>query len=170
VVGTLGGVAQVPVGGSPVPIGPSQPSALAPEGTVSVILPGVNFPPAGATPVDEIGDADLAPSAANQPLVTIRVPDTLRFRMSGIGFGADDEVALGFLTWAIQLTGGAAVPSYWGQTSAVGSIRQLSNIVLLVGSSQVVTVVANIAADAALTYRYIARVQGWIYQPQQGLE
>ncbi len=156
-----GGDAMVDTDSSPAPIAASQPGALAPELGQEVKLPGNNFPPAGAIPVDEVGDADIAPGGV-ATLVTFNIPATLRFRMVGIGFHTDDPAAAGFLTWSI-LVNGTAAPGYFGQTSAVGSIRQLSEIVLLAGNSAKVEIIANIDATAALTYRYIARIRGWLY-------
>lgn len=160
------GEVQVPRGLPPVLISPSQPDALGPEHGVYVRLPGADFPPAGATAVDEIGDADIAPGAS-ATLVTIPVGDTLRFRVAGIGFGADDESVLRFLTWSVILNGLDPVGAYNNRTSVIGSIRQLADVFLLVGSSSIVTVVATSSATAALTYRFICRVRGWFYNEKE---
>ena len=144
---------------------PSQPDALGPEQGQYIRLPGANYPPAGAVPVDVIGDLNLAPSAVGV-LVTVTVPDTYRFRAAGIGFNSDDDIALGYLTWAILL-GSDPAPSYSQQQAAVGSVRQLSEIFVLTGSSQTFTVRATIAATAPVTYRYICRVIGWFYSERE---
>lgn len=144
----------------------SRPDGLFPGGAASVKLPGFNFPPDGAIPVDPIGDASIAPGAA-AVLVTIEVPPNLRLRLAGIGFHADDEVALGYLTWSIRL-GPDAAQGYPEQLAAVGSLRQLSPIVVLASSSQPVTVRANIAATAPITYRYACRLQGYFYLEREG--
>ncbi|MGH7187451.1 MAG: hypothetical protein ACREIB_14380 [Pseudomonadota bacterium] len=149
----------------PVLIQPSQPGALGPEQGIYVKLPGADFPPAGARAVDEIGDANIAPGAS-ATLVTVRVPDSYRFRMLGIGFGADDEVALRFLTWAIRADADT-IPGYVSVASAVGSIRQLAEIFVVLGSSVTVTVVATSAATAALTYRFICRVRGYFWSERE---
>lgn len=162
-----GGQIVVPLGGTAAPTQASQPGALGTEQGVFVRLPGADFPPAGAIPVDAIGDADIAPAGA-AVLVTAVVPENLRLRISGIGFGADDEVALGFLTWVPQ-SDGAAAPGLQQIFAAVGSIRQLANIFMVFGSSATVTVVANIDATAALTYRYICRISGWLYNEQEAV-
>lgn len=150
----------------PVQIDPSQPAALGPDGGKLVALPGANYPPAGATPVDVIGDGNIAPGAS-AVLVTVTVPDTLTFVMAGIGFGADDETALGFLTWSLRANGDT-LPGYVGTPAAIGSIRQLADIVTVVGSSGVVTVVAASSASAVLTYRFICRVRGYFYAEKAG--
>ena len=129
-----------------VDVQPSQPGSLGPEQGVYVRLPGADFPPAGAVAVDQTGDAVIAPGATAN-IVTIAVPDTVRFRMVGIGFGADDEVALRFLTWSIRTGAPTQVPGdtivgYVGIPSAVGSIRQLAEIFVVVGSSLTTTIVA----------------------------
>lgn len=151
----------------PVRIQPSQPDVLGTEQGTYIRLPGANFPPAGAIPVDPIGDANIAPGGV-ATLVTITVADTFRFRAAGIGFHADDDIALGYLTWAI-LVGPDPAPGYSQMLAAVGSIRQLSEIFVLVGSSQTFTVRATIAATAPITYRYACRVRGWFYSEKEAL-
>lgn len=157
---------EIPRHWPPANLLPSQPGALGPEQGAWVRLPGVNFPPAGATPVDITGDADLAPGAANAVLLTYALPPMLRFRMVGIGFGADDETALRFLTWAI-FSDNVPIPGYVNMQSAVGSIRQLAEIFVSVGSTAVVTIVASIDVTAILTYRYISRVRGYLYAEKE---
>jgi hypothetical protein len=128
-------------------------------------LPGANFPTAGARAADPIGDAFIAPGAS-AVLITVQVPDTLRFVVAGIGFDTDDPAALGYLTWAIRLNNDPS-PSYEQMQAAVGSIRQLATIFVLVGSSQILTVVATAAATAPITYRYVAHLRGWFYLPEK---
>jgi hypothetical protein len=141
----------------------SQPHGLIQS--LPITLPGANFPPAGARAADPIGDAFIAPGAA-ATLITINVPDTLRFVVVGIGFDTDDPAALGYLTWAILLDGDPS-PSYEQMQAAVGSIRQLAAMFVLVGSSQTLTVRATIALTAPITYRYIAHLRGWYYLPEK---
>jgi len=152
-------------GQGPVPIQPSTPAALGPELGAYVKLPGSNFPPAGAIPVDQMGDLDLAPSGTGA-LVTITVPDTFRLRIAGIGFGADDDIAIGYLSWRILL-GPDQVQGYGNVLAAIGSLRQLAEIFVIAAASQTLTVVANIGATAPITYRYIARVRGWFYSEKE---
>lgn len=162
-----GGQTYFPTDLGPADMAPSQPGSLLPEQGVEVKLPGVNFPPAGATAVDAVGDANIA-AGATATLVSIQVPDTLRFRIVGIGFGADDETALRFLTWSIRVTGAQdTVPAYFNVPSAVGSIRQLSEIFLLIGSSSLVTVQAISDASAIITYRFICRLRGHFYAERE---
>lgn len=144
----------------PVPVQPSQPDALGSSGQV-IRLPGFNFPPAGTIPVDSLGDASIAPGAS-AVLVRVTIPDTFRLRVTGIGFHTNDDIALGYLTWAIRI-GPDPAPAYEQQQSAVGSIRQLSNIVVLGDSSQPLTVVATIDVTAPLTYLYACRLLGYFY-------
>lgn len=155
---------RVPLDLGPAPIDPSQPGALGAQQGVWVRLPGANFPPAGATPVDELGDANIAAGGTGL-FVTITVPDGQRFRMAGIGFGADDETALAFLSWTIN----APDPTvgYINKAAAIGSIRNVTPIIFLVGSSVVVTVTGAAALTAVVTYRYICRVQGWFYSEME---
>ena len=144
------------------PLQPSQPNALAsPE--MPIALPGSFAAPAGAIPVDSTGDIDLA-AGASGIVLSIQVPDSLRFRVQAIGFGADDETALRFLTWSLRRSGVDPFPTYFAQPSAVGSIRQLSPMFLMVDSSVTFTVFAASDASAVVTYHYIARVIGYFYQ------
>lgn len=152
---------QVPVGLPPVRILPSQPGALGPEQGQLIALPGASFAPAGAVPKDEYGDANIAPGGT-ATLIQIAVPDGLRFRVAAIGFGADDETALGFLTWNMresgdQQTGYNAVPA------SIGSIQQPSDVFHVSGSSVLFSITATSAATAVVTYRFICRVRGWFY-------
>lgn len=153
-----------PRGIPPVVLQPSLPNPMGPDGR-PIALPGANYPPAGAVPVDVSGDANIAPGAS-ATLVTFQVPDTTRFRMAGIGFGADDEAALRFLTWSIR-SNTDPVSGYVGQTAAVGSIRTLANIFVLVGASAAVTIVGAADAAAGVTFRYICRMQGWLYTEKE---
>ena len=163
-----GGVINIPPGGAREGprIAPSQPGALGPQHGQYVRLPGSSFAPAGATPVDETGDGNLAPSTAGT-LVSITVPDGQTFRMAGIGFGADDETALAFLTWSIQV-GMDSIPGYVSKPATVGSLQYLADIFVVLGSSVTVNVVATPLAAAATTYRYICRVRGWFYAESEG--
>lgn len=152
-------VRQIPMGSDSIQ--PSLPESYGPARGTPVRLPAGNFAPDGSVSVDEMGDANIAPGGA-AVLITITIPDQLRFHIDGIGFGADDEVALGFLTWAIQESG-VGVPGYTAKSSAVGSIRNLTKMDLLFGASQPITVVASSSATAVLTYRFICRVRGWFF-------
>lgn len=154
-----------PIGAGAAPIAPSQPGALGPQHGIWVKLPGVNFPPAGATPVDEIGDANIA-AGGNANLLSVVVPDGQRFRLAGIGFGADDESALAFLSWTILAPD--PYPGYIAKVAAVGSIRNLTEMFFLIGSSVTVTINGQSSAAAATTYRYICRVRGWFYSETLG--
>ena len=150
----------------------SQPGALGAEQGLYVRLPGADFPPAGAIAVDQTGDSTIAPGAA-ATILRIDVPDAYRFRMVGIGFGADDEVALRFLTWSIRVGPptqlvGDTIPGYVGIPSSVGSIRVLADIFVVVGSSLTVTIVAISDATAVLSYRFVCRVRGYYWQEVTG--
>jgi hypothetical protein len=126
-----------------------------------VILPGVNFFPSGGTPVDEISDADIAPGATVNVL-TFQVPEKVQFRIDGIGFGADDESALRFLTWNL-LVQGAPYRAYGNQAAAVGTIVQASPINFHTSDNKTVIVQLTSAAAAVLTYRFVVRVKGWLF-------
>ena len=149
--------------GSP---GASQPGALGPQTGQWVRLPGVNFPPAGALPVDEIGDAVIA-AGATSLLITYTVPTNLILRIEGIGFGADDETALAFLAWSMQLNGDP-VPGYVNKPSAIGSIRNLTPIFQIAGTSSALTITGTPSVLAVLPYRYICRIRGWCYNESGG--
>ena len=163
--GRFGGQSGIARSIPPVLVQPSQPGAMGPEQGTYVRLPGADFAPAGAIPVDEVGDANLAPSGVGV-LVTIAIPDTYRLRIAGIGFGADDETAVGFLSWSVRANTDT-VPGYVNKPAAIGSIRQLAEVFIVQGSSASVTIQANIASTAVLTYRYICRVRGWFWSEKE---
>lgn len=152
----------IPPGVGPVLVQPSQPGALGPEQGVYIRLPGANFPPAGATPVNEPGDANIAPGGT-ATLVSYVVPDTQRFRIDSVGFGADDETALAFLSWSI-LYGIDTQPGYLLKPAALGTLQYPAPAFLLAGSSVTVNLVVTASAAAVLTYRYIAVLRGWLFR------
>lgn len=131
-----------------------------------VQLPGVNFFPAGGFPVDEISDADIAPGATVNVL-TFFVPEKVQFRIDGIGFGADDETALRFLTWSLLLNG-APYRAYGNQAAAVGTIVQASAINFHTSDNKTVIVQLTSSASAVLTYRFVVRVKGWLFTDTLG--
>lgn len=130
-------------------------------------LPEVNYPPTGAQPVDEPGDASVAP-AATATLITIEVPVNRQLRLDGIGFGADDEIALAFLTWSIYEDANPA-PAYYAQAATIGEIVHPAQIFLHVAGPKRVTLRVTPSALAVVTYRYIARLKGWLYGQQIGV-
>lgn len=144
-----------------VSVQPSQPDYLGSAQGTFIILPGANFAPAGSIPVDEIGDATIAPGG-QATLVTVPVPDTFRLVAAGIGFHTDDDLALRYLQWSIR-RGPDAAPGYPQQLAAVGSIRQLATIQVLCFSSQTLSVLATISPLAPISYRYACRLRGWFY-------
>lgn len=147
------------------PLAPSQPGAQGPQVGTWVRLPGSSFTPAGATPVDEIGDANIA-AGGTGTFLSVSVPDGQRFRLAGIGFGADDESALAFLSWTIYTPD--PQPGYIDKVAVIGSLRQLAEIFLLLGSSVTMTLKGSSSASAATSYRFIARVRGWFYSEASG--
>lgn len=157
--------APIPMGVGPVMVQPSQPEALTPEQGAWMRLPGANFPPAGATPVNEPGDANIA-AGAQATILSIVVPDTLRFKIDSVGFGADDETALAFLSWSIQF-GSDTQPGYVNKPAALGTLLYPAPIVLLAGSSVTVNLVVAASADAVATYRYIGLLRGWFYREER---
>lgn len=161
------GTMQVPIGLEPERVDPSQPGGFAGADKGRFVrLPGANFAPAGSVPVDVLGDASIAPGA-NAVLVTVPIPDTQRFHMAGIGFGAGDEAALGFLTWSINQNGDAITPGYGNVQSVIGEINFLAEIAVTLGSSILVTVVGRADPAAVLTYQYFCRLRGWFYIDQE---
>lgn len=139
---------------------PTLPGGPAPAGTVPVKLPGANFPPAGALAVDELGDANIAPGTTALVL-TIPVAETGQLRIDGIGFGADDEASLRFLSWTLFLDQDPTAYSNIG--AAVGTVVQPSPIFLHVAGPRTVRLELTSAAAAILTYRFVARVKGWAF-------
>lgn len=152
----------IPAGIGPVLVQPSQPGALGPEQGAYIRLPGANFPPAGATPVAEPGDGNIA-AGASATIVSIVVPDTVRFRISSIGFGADDETALGYLNWSV-LFGNDTQPGFTNKPAALGTLQYPADVFLLAGSSVTVNLVVTASVAAVITYRYIGVMRGWFFR------
>jgi hypothetical protein len=161
-------VASQPDRGRREVIQPATPSAYGPQLGAWVRLPGANFPPGGARVKDVMGAENIAPGAIATRLVTITVPSQSRLHLAGIGFHTDDDVALGFLTWAIvTVPGNDPVGDYGQMQAAVGSIRQLSRIEAEIGASLTVNVIATISATAPITYLYACRLFGWFYAEKE---
>jgi hypothetical protein len=129
-------------------------------------LPGFNFPPQGAYPVDQQADAAIAPGAS-ATLITVVVPQGSMLRVAGIGFDAFDPIALSYLTWSL-LVAGQPDRAYTNQTAVIGSIRTLADIVFFVANQTTLTLVASVAAAAPVTYTYAARLRGWFYSENTG--
>jgi hypothetical protein len=149
----------------PARIASQQPDALSPEGGQLIRLPGFNFPPAGVIPVDADGDADIA-AGGTATLITVAVPAGSRFRLWGIGFDAGDETALKFLTWSIRINTDT-IPGYVQKNAVIGTIVQLTEIVVVAYGNSTLTVQGTASALAIATYRYIARIRGWFYAEKE---
>lgn len=147
--------------GPPARIPAVVPDSVAPEHGLQIAQPPVNFPPKGAIPLDEMDDADIA-AGASATVITIDIPGQLQLRIDGIGFSADDETALRFLTWRMN-TNGNPVPGYYDVPASIGSIREVSEIFVHVAGPQQLVLIVSVSAAAIVTYRYIARVKGWFF-------
>jgi hypothetical protein len=145
----------------PARLQPTLPGGLAPSHGQPVALPGFNFPPEGAYAVDAQQDANIA-AGATSTIITVNVPATYTLRIDGIGFGASDDVAVRFITWNL-LVDNSPAQAYQNVGAAIGSIGQVSDIVLNVPGLAIVTVQVTADASAVLTYRYICRLKGWLY-------
>lgn len=156
------GVIAVPDGYGPAPLQGSQPGAQGPEQGMWVRLPGSSFAPAGSTPVDETGDANVA-AGGTATILTVTVPTGQRFRMAGVGFSAEDESSLAYLSWSINSPASVPVPGYINKPAAIGSVRQLAEIFIVVGSDSTATVVVANSTLAAATYHFYCRLRGWFY-------
>lgn len=157
----------VPVNLGPERFKPSQPQGVGGSASRRVSLPGETFPAAGSIPVDVIGEADIA-AAATATLVTIRVPDTYTFRVSGIGFGAEDESGLRFLSWTLFANPPQGpIYGYVNMPAAIGSIAQPRPIFIVLGSSVILTLVATNNGPVGSTYHYFASVVGWHFSEKE---
>ena len=86
----------------------------------------------------------------------------MQLRIDGIGFSADDETALRFLTWRMR-TNGNPVAGYYNVPASIGSIREVSDVFVHVSGPQQLELLVSADAAAIITYRYIARVKGWFF-------
>lgn len=145
--------------GTTVGIGP------APGSGILVALPPVNFPPEGAYPVPILADEDVAPGAS-ATILTFNVPAVRSLRVAEIGFGADDETCLRFLTWSLNINSTPA-PGYNGVAATIGTISSPATIVLNVPGPATVTMTVTAALTANVTYRYIVWLSGWLYGQQE---
>lgn len=145
---------------------PTTPGGLAPAPGNRVQLPGINYFPNGAFPVDQVGAADIA-GQSQAVVLSIMVPSDAQLRLDGIGFGADDENALGFLTW--QLFENNVPTQEYGQvkSSAIGTILHPSVIHLHARGPNTIQLVLTNASDPALTYHFVARLKGWRYSEKE---
>lgn len=159
--------ASVPVGWGPAPFKPSQPEGGDPDRRI--ILPGCDYPPADAIPVDIIGEADITSTGGGgvgATVATIIVPDTLTLRVAGIGWSAEDESALRFLSWsALASPPGSTVTPYVNMPAGIGSVAQPSWVFIVLGSSVTFSLFAknNSVSVPTVIYHFFVRVQGWLY-------
>lgn len=154
-----GGVVEVPIDLPAVEIKPPSPEGPQRDAGLAVALPGEFTPAYGSLPVENIGDADIAPGA-EAIIVSYQVPESFRHRMAGIGFSADDETALRFLSWRIEMNS-TRQPPYVNVPSGIGSIQQLSTVVFFAPGGTRLDIVASSDPAAGSTFRFICRVQGW---------
>lgn len=145
-----------PFGGS-LPGGDSAPNRR-------VDLPSAYAPAAGDPPVDEIQEADIS-AGASANVLTFQIPDTYTLRVAGIGWGAEDESGLRFLSWSL-FTDPPGIPfyPYVNKPAAIGSIEEPSPIFLCIGSSALVRLVATNNSSVPVAYHYFARMVGWMFR------
>jgi hypothetical protein len=170
----VAGGLQIPPGIAPVSVQSGQPGALSPEQGIWVRLPAANFPPAGGSPVDELGNAVLAAGGAAGLMLTIPVPAGQRFTLAQIGFSASDETSLQFFTWTIFF-GPNPLPGYINKSAVIGTLGQAAAVDVVTQATQPVTVMGMCSAQAgthlgvAISYTYFARIRGWFYAEQEGV-
>jgi hypothetical protein len=152
----------------PGQITPNLQGGASPRGTdrQPVSLPGFNFAPPGAYPVDESDDAAIAPGA-QATLIKITVPNGLMLSLYGIGFDSFDPIALSFLTWSL-LRNGQPDRVYTNQAAVIGSVREPSKVIFFAPNQVEVTLVLTVAAASPATYQFVARAQGYFYSEEAG--
>jgi hypothetical protein len=152
----------------PAPFHPSQPRGASPQRRI--ILPGCDYPTADSIPLDLIKESDIT-GGQTLVLATITIPDSYTLRIAGIGFGADDESGLRFLSWSLNVTPpGSPITPYINMPAAIGSIAQPSWVFVNLGSSYVITLVTtNNAPLPATVYHYFSRVVGWFYLEKEAV-
>jgi len=132
----------------------------------AVTLPGFQTAPQGSIPVDRMFDATIAPGAS-ATLITIPVPQGVMLTLVGVGFDSFDPIALAYLSWSF-LRSGDPDREYTNQTAVVGSLREPSPIVFLMGNAQTFTLVLTVNVGSPVSYTYGARVRGWFYSETTG--
>jgi len=117
----------------------------------------------GGIPVDLIGEGDFAFNVT-QTMLEIEVPDTYRFRIAGIGFGADNEANLRYITWSIIATPpGTPITGYNNKQAGIGSVLQPSWVFTTQGSSVKLSLIVTSSNFSINPMHIFARVQGWFY-------
>lgn len=165
--GAFGIPRRLPPGGEPVPPAPHrrvQPQGLAPEGDVAVLLPGCNFPPRGAIGVDQIDETDLTVPATDVVVATIPIPASWIFRVTHIGFSADDELSLAWVTWTLK-KGGTPIGNFAARAAAIGSTHDPSGVgLLLIDGESTLTLEMRIAAVGSVYSHINSRIAGYYFQ------
>lgn len=151
---------------TPSPDSGVQPRPRAPTGPGTAYppqyLPGFNFQPEGSLGIDIENELDIVPGST-VALLAMVVPPTYKARLSGIGFAADDEVALRFLDWVL-LIGGDPERRYATNLAVTGTLDDMSPLAVPVGGGQSVTLRVTQNLAAIVTYHIGARLIGWMYR------
>jgi hypothetical protein len=147
----------------PAPARPAVAGAMRPGRGSRIQLPGVNYPPEGAHPVDKPGIVLLVGLAGPSVAVTVEVPIDTSLRVDGIGWGADTEIALNLLTWSL-LANGSVTEAYFDIPAAVGSFRHTSHVFVHVRGPATVQLLGQNSDVVASSYTYFGRLKGWLYQ------
>jgi len=146
--------------GAPAPLRAALPRGMG-EPFRAVVLPPFHYAPEGCFPLDLQGEADIAPSTTVN-LISFTVPNSQKCRLNGIGFGADDEVGLRFLTWQLLINGDPS-QAYGSSKANIGNLSDPSTIIQSATNGQLITLSATMGAGAILPYHIVARITGWLY-------
>jgi hypothetical protein len=139
------------------------PGGMRPRGRNLVELPPHLFPPQGSHPIDKPGVVTLTGLAGPSVAVRVLVPLDTNFRVDGIGWGADTEVALDLLTWSL-FSQDQVTEAYFDIPAAVGSFRHTSTVFVVIKGPAVVELRGTNSDTVASVFTYFGRLKGWLYQ------
>lgn len=146
-------------------VGPTLPGGASAWKNLKIDLPETNFPPAGATAVQVIGDGQLT-GTVEDTIFTFFVPADSRLRIDKIGFDADDEAALAFMFWNLGTLEGP-VPGFERVPALYGTVANAEEIFAIIAGQATVRVrISQVDPIAAGTHSYRVRISGWLYTPQ----
>lgn len=147
---------------TPAPFKPAMPEQGDPQRRI--ILPGADYPPAGAIPVDETNNVTITSGGTGIP-VTVTIPDGYSFRVSALGIDSDDESVTRFSFWSLLIDPpNSAIIGYSNRPGVIGSVRSPGWIFTIQGNG---TVKVQIGSNYGLTAFFTARLLGWFYREEK---
>lgn len=142
--------------------------AAGPNGAQLAKLPPWLFAPESARAVDLTTESPVQVAAASSATVlSIDVPEKLVLAVRQAGFSAMSPTAMPFAQWSFKV-GADYLEGYHFLPAAIGGIDAPADVhMILEGGRTLEVVVTNTAPGTA--WRYVARVVGWMYDPNKAV-